>query len=67
MAAFDDRKTKQKQCTVFMLVAADTLYLMLAAADTLYQTGRNIFLEVLLSSYDKNTNCKPYPHFTNRK
>ena len=57
MAAFDDRKTKQKQCTVFMLVAADTLY----------QTGRNIFLEVLLSSYDKNTNCKPYPHFTNRK
>ena len=57
MAASDDKKkkTKQKQRTVFIQVAADTLY----------QTRRNIFLEV--SSYDKNTNCKPYPHFNNRK
>ena len=51
MIAFDDGKTKQKQSTVFMQVAADTRY----------QTRRNIFLEVLLSFYDKNTNCKPYP------
>ena len=57
MAAFDDRKTKQKQSTLFMQVAADTLY----------QTRKYIFLEVYLSSYDKNTSCKPYPHFNNRK
>ena len=57
MAAFDDRKTKQKQSTLFMQVAADTLY----------QTRKYIFLEVYLSSYDKNTGCKPYPHFNNRK
>ena len=57
MAVFDDRKTKQKQNTVFMQVIADTLY----------QTRGNILLEVLLSSYDKITNCKPYPHFSNKK
>ena len=57
MAAFDDRKTKQKQSTVFVQVAANTLY----------QARRNIFLELLLSSYDKNTNGKPYLHFDNRK
>ena len=57
MAVFDHRKTKQKQNTVFMQVIADTLY----------QTRGNIFLEVLLSSYDKITNCKPYPHFSNKK
>ena len=34
MAAFDDRKTKQKQSTVFVQVAANTIY----------QTRRNIFL-----------------------
>ena len=53
----DDRKTKQKQSTAFMQVAAD-------APD---QTRSNIFLEVLPSSYDKNTNCKPYPYLNNRK
>ena len=37
------------------------------AADTLYQARRNIFLELLLSSYDKNTNGKRCPHFGNRK
>ena len=42
MAEFDDRKAKQQQSTVFLQVAADTLY----------QTRRNIFLKVLLSSYD---------------
>ena len=31
---------------------------MQVAADTLYQTRRNIFLEVLLSFYGKNTNCE---------
>ena len=40
---------------------------MQVAADTLYQTRKYIFLEVYLSSYDKNTDCKPYPHFNNRK
>ena len=50
-------KKKQKQNTVFLRVAADTLY----------QTRRKIFFEVFLSSYDNNTNCKPYPHFNNRK
>ena len=39
MAAFDDRKTNQKQSTVLMQVAADALY----------QTKRNIVLEVWLS------------------
>ena len=48
MAAFDDRKTKQKQSTIFVQVAAYTLY----------KTRRNTFLEVLLLSYDKNRNCK---------
>ena len=57
MAAFDDRKTKWKQSTVFVQVAANTLY----------QARRNIFLELLLSSYDKNTNGKRCPHFGNRK
>ena len=57
MTTFDDRKTKQKQSTVFMQVVADTLY----------ETRRNIFLEVLLSSYDKNTNGKLYSHLKNRK
>ena len=36
MAAFDDRKTNQKQSTVLMQVAADALY----------QTKRNLVLEV---------------------
>ena len=54
MAVFDDRKKK-----------AETKYSI--AADTLYQTRRKIFFEVFLSSYDNNTNCKPYPHFNNRK
>ena len=57
MGAFGDRKTKQKKSTVFMKVVANSLY----------QTRRNIFLELLLSSYDKNKNCKPYPHFKSRK
>ena len=59
MTPFDDRKTNQKHSTIFMEVAADTLY----------QTRRNIFLEVLQSTYDKNINCKtyPYPHFNDRK
>ena len=57
MDAFDDRKIKQKKSTVFMKVVADSLY----------QTRRNIFLELLLSSYDKNKNCKPYPRFKSRK
>ena len=57
MAPVDDGKTKQKQSTVLMQIAADPLY----------QTRRNIFFEVLLSSYDKNTNFRPYPHFNNRK
>ena len=57
MAAFDDRKTKWKQSTVFVQVAANTLY----------QGRRNIFLELLLSSYDKNTNGKRCPQFGNRK
>ena len=57
MAAFDDRKTKLKQSTIFMQVAADTLY----------QTRGNMFIEVLLSSYDEITSCKPYSHFSNRK
>ena len=57
MAAFDDRKTKQKQTTVFMQVATDTPY----------QTRRDMFLKVLLPSYDKNTNCKPYSNFNKRK
>ena len=57
MAAIDDRKTNQKQSTIFMKVTADTLY----------QTRRNIFLEVLRSSYDKNANCKSYSRFNNRK
>ena len=57
MAVFDDRKTKQKQNTVFLQVAADTLD----------QTRRKILFEVFISSYDNNTNCKPYPHFNNRK
>ena len=47
---------KQKQRTVFMQ----------AIADTIYQTRTNIFLKVLLSSYNKNTNRNPYPHFNNR-
>ena len=50
MTAFDDRKIKQKESTAFMQVAADTLY----------QTRRNMFIKLLLSSYDKNANCKPY-------
>ena len=57
MAPVDDGKTKQKQSTVLMQIAADPLY----------QTRRNIFFEVFLSSYDKNTNFRPYPHFNNRK
>ena len=57
MAAFDDRKTKQKQNPLFTQAAADILYL----------TRKNIFLEVLLSSYDKNTIYKPYSHFKNGK
>ena len=57
MAAFDERKTMQKQGTVLMQVAADALY----------QTRTNIFLEVLLSSYAKITNCKPCSYFNNRK
>ena len=40
---------------------------MQVAADTLYQTRMNIFLKLLLSSYDKKTNCRPYPHFNNRR
>ena len=44
MAAFDYRKTKLKQSTIFMQ----------AAADTLYQTRGNIFIEVLLSSQIAN-------------
>ena len=43
MAAFDDIKTEQKQSTVFIQVAADTLY----------QTRRNTFFKVLLSSMIK--------------
>ena len=57
MAAFDDRKTKQKQNPLFTQAAADILYL----------TRKNIFLEVLLSSYDKKTIYKPYSHFKNGK
>ena len=57
MAAFDERKTMQKQGTVLMQVAADALY----------QIRTNIFLEVLLSSYAKITNCKPCSYFNNRK
>ena len=40
---------------------------MQVAANILYQTRKNIFLAVLLSFYDKNTNRKRYPHFNNRK
>ena len=54
---FDDRITKQKQNTVLMQVAVGTLY----------QSKTNIFLEVLWLSYEKNTNCKPYPHFKSGK
>ena len=41
--------------------------IMKVAADTLYQTRKNIYLKVLLSSYDKKINCRPYPRFNNRK
>ena len=34
MAAFDDRKTKQKESTVFMQIVANIIY----------QTRRNIFI-----------------------
>ena len=43
-----------KQSSVFMQVIAHTLY----------QSRRNIFREVLLSSSDNNKNYKPYPHLT---
>ena len=57
VAIFDGRKTKQKQNTVLMQVAVGTLY----------QSKTNIFLEVLWLSYEKNTTCKPYPHFKSGK